>query len=217
MDLPKLKNVLEAALLVAGRPLSLNDLARLVAESPREYSRDIIREALDLLEADCAVRGIELRRVAGGYQLQVRRELAPFVLRLREEKPPRYSRALFETLALIAYRQPITRAEIEAIRGVSVNTGIINALQERAWIKVVGRRETPGRPAVYGTTHQFLDYFNLKALDELPPLAELIGPEQAQPQLDLDGLDERRRANDGVGLSRDGQHHGSVIEGQSID
>src|SRR5687767_13612821 len=172
MDLPKLKNVLEAALLVAGRPLSLNDLARLVAESPREYSRDTIREALDLLEADCAVRGIELRRVAGGYQLQVRRELAPFVLRLREEKPPRYSRALFETLALIAYRQPVTRAEIEAIRGVSVNTGIIKTLQERAWIKVVGRRETPGRPAVYGTTHQFLDYFNLKALDELPPLAE---------------------------------------------
>ncbi len=185
MELRRLKNIIEAALLAADRPLSVEQLAHLFADGQAQYSRDAIREALRLLEADCAERGIELKRVASGFRFQVRQELAPWISRLWEEKPPRYSRALLETLALIAYRQPITRGEIEAIRGVSVSTGIMKTLQEREWVRAVGHREVPGRPAVYGTTRQFLEYFNLKSLDELPALADLVGLETAQPQLDL--------------------------------
>lgn len=185
MELGKLKNIIEAALLAADRPLDIEQLAQLAAEGQGQYSRDAVREALAMLESDCAERGVELKRVASGYRYQVRQEFSPWISRLWEEKPPRYSRALLETLALIAYRQPVTRGDIEAIRGVTVSTGIVKTLQEREWIRVVGHRDVPGRPAMYGTTRQFLDYFNLRSLDELPALAELVGLEKAQPQLDL--------------------------------
>jgi segregation and condensation protein B len=186
MELRQLKNIIEAALLVADRPLGIEQLAQLVTDEQGDYSRDAIREALAWLEADCAGRGIELKCVASGYRFQAREALAPWISRLWAEKPPCYSRALLETLALIAYRQPITRGEIEAIRGVSVSTGIMKALQEREWVRIVGHRDVPGRPALYGSTRQFLDYFNLKTLDDLPALAELAGLNKVQPQLALE-------------------------------
>lgn len=172
MAQPPLKILLEAALLAADEPLSLERLGLLFDESQRP-SRDTLRAALAVLEQDYAGRGVELVEVASGFRIQVRQELSPWVSRLWEERAARYSRALLETLALIAYRQPITRGEIEDVRGVSVSTSIVKTLLERGWIKVLGHREVPGRPALYGTTRGFLDYFNLKSLGELPPLAEL--------------------------------------------
>jgi len=167
-----LKNILEAALLVAGEPLSLERLASLFAEAERPEPADL-QAALQELADDCAGRGIELKEVSSGFRLQVKTDMAPWVTRLFDERAPRYSRALLETLVLIAYRQPITRGEIEEIRGVTVSTNIIKILQEREWIRVVGYREAPGKPALYGTTRQFLDYFNLKGLGELPSLSEI--------------------------------------------
>jgi segregation and condensation protein B len=168
----QLKNILEAALLAAGEPLSIERLLALFGEGERPEAAEL-RAALEELAADCAGRGIELKEVSSGFRLQVKKELAPWVARLFEERAPRYSRALLETLVLIAYRQPITRGEIEDIRGVTVSTNIIKTLQEREWIRVVGHREVPGKPALYGTTRQFLDYFNLKGLGDLPSLAEI--------------------------------------------
>jgi segregation and condensation protein B len=207
MERSQLKNIIEAALLTAGRPLSLEQLVQLVADEQRSCSRGAIRNALESLEADCAERGIELKYVASGYRFQVRQELAPRIARLWEERPPRYSRALLETLALIAYRQPITRGEIETIRGVSVSTSIMKTLQEREWVRVIGHRDVPGRPAVYGTTRQFLDYFNLRSLDELPALTELVGLARPQRQLDLGHADEPRHRPDAVGAD------GTVVDG----
>lgn len=172
MDLRQLKNTLEAVLLASDQPLSDERLMALFDERNRPDRRQL-HEALELLGEDCAGRGIELARVSSGYRLQVKAEYAEVTSRLWEEKPPKYSRALLETLALVAYRQPITRAEIEEIRGVSVSSSIIKTLQEREWIRVVGHRDVPGRPALYATTRAFLDYFNLKSLDELPTLAQL--------------------------------------------
>jgi segregation and condensation protein B len=178
------RRVLEAALLAAGRSLTVAELAQLfeVVDRPEPAQ---LREALRDLAADCARRGVELVETAQGFRFQVRREFADQVSRLWPERPPRYSRALLETLAIIAYRQPLTRAEIEAVRGVAVNPNIIKTLFERAWIRVVGHREVPGRPELLGTTRDFLDYFGLKALDELPPLAELKSLEELDPQLAL--------------------------------
>jgi len=172
MNTAQLKNILEAALLAAGEPLSLDRLVGLFPEGERP-EKEAVREALQALGEDCATRGIELKEVASGFRLQVKQELAPWVSRLYEERAPRYSRALLETLVLIAYRQPITRGEIEDIRGVTVSTNIIKTLQDREWIRVVGHREVPGKPALYGTTREFLDYFNLKSLGDLPSLAEI--------------------------------------------
>lgn len=181
----ELKAILEAALLAAGEPLSPERLETLFAEHERP-TRAALLAALAELAADCAPRGVELAEVAGGWRLQVPARLAPWVSRLWEEKPGRYSRATLETLALIAWRQPITRGEIEAVRGVAVGSGIVRALLDRGWIRVLGHREVPGRPALYGTTREFLDYFGLKTLAELPALAELreidpIGAEPGQP------------------------------------
>ncbi len=167
-----LKNILEAALLAAGKTLSLEQMAALFAAGG-EPDKAALREALEALRGDYEGRGMELKQVAGGYRIQVRAEYAQWVSRLWDEKPGRYSRALMETLALIAYRQPITRGEIEEIRGVSVNTYIIKTLMEREWVRVVGHRDVPGRPALYATTRAFLDYFGLRSLDELPTLAEI--------------------------------------------
>ena len=169
---PELKLIIEAALLAAGEPLTLERLA-LLFEEHRRPDRKAIREALQALDVDYADRGIELVEVANGYRLQVRSGYADWVSRLWEERPGRYSRALLETLALIAYRQPVTRGEIEEVRGVGVGTPIIKTLLERNWIKVLGHREVPGRPALYGTTREFLDYFNLRTLGDLPPLADI--------------------------------------------
>ena len=167
-----LVQILEGALLAAGEPLSVQRMALLFEEDERP-SKDDIRAAINLVEERCEDRGYELVQVASGYRFQVRQDLAAWVGRLWQERPARYSRALMETLSLIAYRQPITRGEIEEIRGVAVSTNIIKTLLEREWVRVVGHRDVPGRPAMYATTRQFLDYFNLKSLDQLPPLAEI--------------------------------------------
>jgi segregation and condensation protein B len=171
LDPDQVKRVVEAALMCADEPLSLDRLAKVFRRG--ETDRDAIRGALEALETDCAGRGFELKRVASGYRFQVGQEMSPWVSRLWEERPPRYSRALMETLALIVYRQPITRGEIEQVRGVAVSSNIIRTLLEREWVKVVGYKEVPGRPAMYGTTKAFLDYFNLKSLKEMPALDDV--------------------------------------------
>lgn len=167
--MPTLKAIVEALLLAAGEPLALERLLALFPAAERP-ERDALRAALAELTVDYAGRGVELVEVASGFRLQVPAAFAPWVARLWEERASSYSRALLETLSLIAYRQPITRGEIEAVRGVSVSSGIIKTLQERGWIKMVGHREVPGRPALFATTRAFLDYFNLKSLGDLPPL-----------------------------------------------
>jgi len=167
-----IRNVIEAALLAAGGPLPIAELTRLFDDAARPGTQEV-REALAALGAEYESRGIELKETASGFRIQVRRELAGEISRLWPERAARYSRALLETLALIAYRQPITRAEIEAVRGVAVNPNIIRTMIERNWVRVVGRRDVPGHPELLGTTREFLDYFGLTSLDELPPLAEL--------------------------------------------
>jgi len=179
-----LKCILEAVLLAADEPLEPAALAAVFEEGERPSDADL-GKALAELEEDYAERALELRKVASGYRIQVREEVNPWVARLWEERPQRYSRALLETLALIAYRQPITRGEIEEVRGVSVRSNIIRTLQEREWIRVVGYRDVPGKPALFGTTRAFLDYFNLASLDDLPSLAEIKDMESFEPELDL--------------------------------
>jgi len=175
IDSQKLKQIVEAALLAADEPLTVNKLTRLFAhgELDSEEGREQIRETLKNLQEEAEGRGYELITVASGFRYQVRQELSEWISRLWEERPPRYSRALLETLALIAYRQPVTRGDVEQVRGVAVSQSIMRTLLERGWIRVVGQREVPGRPAMYGTTRAFLDYFNLKSLDQLPPLSEI--------------------------------------------
>jgi segregation and condensation protein B len=184
MAQPELRHILEGALLAAGEALSVDRLRTLFPEDARPEPAEI-RKALEWLARDYDGRGVELREVAGGYRIQVRESLAPWVSRLWEEKPARYSRALLETLAIIAYRQPITRGEIEDIRGVTVSSSIVRTLQERNWVRTVGHRDVPGRPALLATTRDFLDYFNLKGLDELPSLLELRELDGDHPELDL--------------------------------
>jgi segregation and condensation protein B len=184
VDRGPLKRILEAALLAAGGPLSLERLAELFPVDARP-DRNELRAALGELMAECQGRGVELTEVASGFRYQVCADLAPWVGGLWEERPARYSRALLETLALIAYRQPITRAEIEEIRGVGVSASILKTLHERDWIRVVGHREVPGRPALYATTRGFLDDFGLKALGDLPPLSALPEPDKVDLELDL--------------------------------
>lgn len=174
MEQSQLKSLLEAILLAAGKPMSEEQILNLFLEEEKP-SLAVLRGALEALQADFENRGIELVHVSSGYRLQVKQEWAVWVSRLWDEKPPKYSRALLETLALIAYRQPITRGEIEDIRGVAVSTSIIKTLQEeREWIRVVGYKEVPGRPALFASTKTFLDYFGLKSLKDLPPLPEVM-------------------------------------------
>jgi len=180
------KNVVEAALLAAGKPVSVAELEQLFDGAQRPSSADIER-ALAELRSEYAGRAIELHDSASGTRIQVRREFGAAIARLWPERPQRYTRALLETLALIAYRQPITRAEIEAVRGVTVSPNTIRTLLDRNWIRVVGHRDLPGRPEILGTTREFLDYFGLRTLDELPPLAELRLLSDADPQLALPG------------------------------
>ncbi len=171
-DPQDLASLLEAFLLAAGRPLSLERMAELFEEAERPEPA-LLREALEILRHSCSGRAFELKEVASGYRLQVCERFAPWVGRLWDERPQRYSRAMLETLALIAYRQPITRGEIEDIRGVAVNSQTVKTLLEREWIRVVGHRDVPGKPEMFATTRAFLDYFNLKGLEELPTLAAL--------------------------------------------
>lgn len=181
-----LKNIVEGALLAAGGPLTLDSLLGLFGTDEEPPTREALNVALATLAEDYRDRGIELAEVAGGYRIQVRKDCAPWIARLWDEKPPRYSRALLETLALIAYRQPITRGEIEDIRGVAVSTHIVKTLLEREWVRVVGHRDVPGRPSLYATTRKFLDYFGLKSLNELPTLEELRDPEFLGDDLPLE-------------------------------
>ncbi len=171
LEQDQVARVIEAALLASEQPLTVERLQALFGAD--EADRQTLRDALAQLEEDCRERGYELKQVASGYRFQVRQELSPWISRMWEERPPRYSRALMETLALIAYRQPVTRGDIEEVRGVAVGSNIVRTLLEREWVRVVGYKEVPGRPAMYATTKAFLDYFNLKSLDELPPLAEI--------------------------------------------
>ena len=183
MSEPAMENILEAALLAAGEPLSVDQLQVVFGDDPPP--RRAVEQALERLSAQLAGRGVELQRVASGYRLQVPGRYAEWVSRLWDEKPARYSRAVLETLAIIAYRQPITRAEIEEVRGVTLSSNIMRTLQERGWVRVAGHRDAPGRPAVFATTRDFLDYFNLSSLSELPTLLEIGEPGPDHPELDL--------------------------------
>lgn len=179
-----LENVVEGALLAAGEPLSLDRLLNLF-QIDDAVDKSQLRAALTALEARYEPTGLMLKEVASGWRIQVREQLAPWVSRLWDERPARYTRALLETLALIAYQQPLTRSDIEQVRGVAVSSNIVKTLLERDWIRIVGHRDVPGRPALYGTTRTFLDYFNLKSLDALPPLAEIRDLEQLSKSLGL--------------------------------
>lgn len=190
MQIEQLKAIIEAALLAASQPLAVAQLGELFVEEDG-VDRQQIAQALQALAEDCEGRGVELKEVASGFRYQVRQAMHPWVSRMWTERPSRYSRALLETLALIAYRQPITRPEIEQIRGVVVSSNIVKTLEEREWIRVVGHRDVPGRPALFGTTRAFLDYFNLKSLDELPPLSEIRDMEDPQLRLDEEPMPAR--------------------------
>jgi segregation and condensation protein B len=186
MESGQLKGIIEAALLAYGQPLTVDQLRELFEEYERPDAA-AIRKALAGLAEDCEGRPVELVEVASGWRLQVRRQFSARLSKLWQERPSRYSRALLETLALIAYRQPITRGEIEDVRGVTVNPNIVRTLTERGWIRVVGHREVPGHPELLGTTKEFLDYFGLKSLDELPSLAALKDMDDVGIQLDFEG------------------------------
>ena len=193
MELKKLKQIIEAALMASGEVLSIERLQLLFDDYEKPKS-PAIKEALESLMDDFSDRGIELVEVASGYRLQVRKEVAPWVTRLWDEKPQRYSRALLETMSLIAYRQPITRGDIEDVRGVAVSSQIIRTLLDREWVRVVGHRDVPGRPAMYATTKEFLDYFSLKSLDELPSLDEIREMDDANQSLDLINAEKKASA-----------------------
>ena len=184
MNTDLIRKIIEGALLAAGKPLDIGKLENLFEDEERP-PRDQIRAALEEIEGDCRDRGFELKQVASGYRFQVRQELSTWVNRLWEEKPKRYSRAMLETLSLIAYRQPLTRGDIELVRGVAVSSDIIKTLQERDWVRVVGYRDVPGKPALYATTKGFLDYFNLKSLEHLQALGEIKDLAELDPELEL--------------------------------
>ena len=197
MEASEIKHFVEAALLAAGRPLSVDQLRELFdGRSAPEKSE--IRDAIAALNEEYAPRGIVVSEVASGFRMQVKAAMADRLQKLWEERPPRYSRALFETLALVAYRQPITRGDIEEIRGVSVSSNIVRQLMERDWVRVVGHRDVPGRPELFGTTRAFLDYFGLKKLEDLPPLADLSDWESLRVQLNLPEVENAGEAGDGL-------------------
>ena len=183
-----LSEILEALLLSASRPISIDDIVK-VFEDPKP-SKDEIRNALNQIDQDCLTRGIELKKIASGYRLQVKQSLSQYIAKLWEEKPQKFSKATLETLSLIAYKQPITRGEIEEIRGVSVGTQLIRGLMERGWVKIVGQRDVPGRPSLYSTTKEFLDYFGLQHLRELPELPSLPDLTSIEHELPIDEPDE---------------------------
>lgn len=200
----QLKNIIEAALLAAGEPLSVDRLLTLFEEE-EQPEKAAVKEAIASLQSDCEGRGVELRELASGFRYQAKSDVSRWVSRLWEERAPRYSRALLETLALVAYRQPITRAEIEDIRGVAVSSSIMKTLLERGWVRIIGHRDVPGRPALYASTKEFLDYFNLKSLDDLPTLNELKDIDKINAELDLrlpgEGADAEGGEGEAINLS----------------
>ncbi len=212
MEDKQLKNILEASLLVAGRAMSVSQLEALFQDDENKPDKKMIREALQTLQSEYEGRGIELVEIASGYRLQSHNAMSQWVSKLFQERTPRYSRALLETLVLIAYRQPITRAEIEEVRGVAVSSNIVKTLQERSWVKVIGHKDVPGRPALLGTTKEFLDYFNLKRLDDLPTLTEIK---------DLDQFDailaEEMGVADGSGEAANDDASGEADENGQAD
>ena len=180
----KVKMIIEGLLLATSRPLDLKEIAQIFDENERPDRKEL-KKIIEVIEADCSERGFALQEVASGYRFQVKQELSPWVGKLWDERPPRYTRALLEILALIAYKQPITRGDIEEIRGVSVSPNIIRTLIDREWVRVVGHRDVPGRPAMFATTKTFLDYFNLKSLQDLPPLSEIKELDNSDSELNL--------------------------------
>ncbi len=202
MEQEQLKCIIESALMAYGQPLTVEKLQSLFINDDIESEEQAvpekanIQEALEAIQQNCEGRGFELKKVSSGWRFQVRADMAQWVNRLWDEKPQRYSRALLETLSIIAYRQPITRGDIEEIRGVAVSSHIIKTLTEREWVKVVGHRDVPGRPSLFATTRQFLDYFNLESLDELPSLRELADIDSLTPELDLQAEPVEPEAND---------------------
>src|SRR5690606_2779460 len=194
MDQSLITRIVEAALLAASQPLTLAQLNALFPED-QPAPAGSVAQAIEALQAACAERGVELVELASGFRYQVKSDVHPWVARLWTERQTRYTRATLETLALIAYRQPITRGEIEQVRGVAVSSNIIKSLEEREWIRVVGHRDVPGKPALFGTTKGFLDYFGLKRLDELPPLSELKEIGELEPQFQFDGQKDTGPAN----------------------
>ena len=187
----KVKMIVEGLLLAAGRPLTLDNIALVFNEKERPDHKEL-KAVMHVISEECNDRGFELKEVASGYRFQVKQELSEWIAKLWEEKSPRYTRALLETLALIVYRQPITRGDIEEIRGVGVSPNIIRTLLDREWVRVVGHRDVPGRPAMFATTKRFLDYFNLKSLQELPPLSEIRDLDKSGQEIGLDDLATRR-------------------------
>ena len=188
-----LNQIIEAALLSASRPLSIEEIQKLFPESDNP-SKGEIREALDEVESLCSNRGVELKKVSSGFRMQVKQSLSSYIAKLWEERPKKFSKATLETLALIAYRQPITRGEIEEIRGVSIGTQLIRAILERGWIKVVGQRDIPGKPSLYATTKEFLDYFGLQHLRELPNLPDLPDLDSLEMELPLEETSQDRKS-----------------------
>ncbi len=215
MDETEIKHVVEAALLAAGRPLSLERLTELFASKGEAPDRATLKRVLESLASDYQGRGIELKEVASGYRVQVKRAMGDWLQPLWEERAPRYTRALLETLALVAYRQPITRAEIEEVRGVVVSTNIVRTLLERNWIRVVGHRDVPGKPAMFGTTKEFLDYFGLKKLEDLPTLAEIKdGLPELSPQAELlEALEAEARGYGTARVAAAGDDEAAVTAG----
>jgi len=212
----KLKNIIEAAMFAVSQPMSVDQLLKLFDDDDRP-SASAVKESIRLLQAECDGRGIELKEIASGYRYQARQDFSEWLSRLWEERPAKYSRAALETLALIAYRQPVTRAEIEDVRGVGVSSSIVKTMLEREWIRVVGHRDVPGRPALYATTKQFLDYFNMKSLEELPTLAEIKDLEDINPELNLPNPDDEREVKsvnsdaDGEESQGDGQNQQNLL------
>ncbi|MGH1485438.1 MAG: SMC-Scp complex subunit ScpB [Cellvibrionaceae bacterium] len=225
MEPEKLRLIIESALMAYGQPLSIEKLQSLFVEDIRTQSEDDeeertvadvpskqeIEDAIEIIQQSCEDRGFELKKVSSGWRFQVRVEMAQWVNKLWEEKPQRYSRALLETLSIIAYRQPITRGDIEEIRGVAVSSHIIKTLSEREWVKVVGQRDVPGRPSLYATTRQFLDYFNLESLEELPSLRELADIDSLTPELDLQPEEGTSESEDESGQAEQEKDAGEVL------
>lgn len=213
----KLKPIVEAILFASTEPVSLGNLLKLLDAEQENIAKEEVVVTLERLTEDCAARGIELMSLASGYQYRVRATFSPWLAKIWQERPPRYSRALLETLALVIYRQPVTRAEIEEVRGVAVSSNIIRTLIEREWVKVVGYKDVPGKPAMFATTKQLLDYFNLKTLSDLPALPDLIDLENAGEQLEIALMQD-----DGITLEADSSEKGVVgsevdlTEGESI-
>ena len=218
METKELQKIIEGALLASDRPLTVDDLLSLFGGEDSRPEREEVKTALDDIEMYCQGRVFELKQVASGFRFQVRQELSTWIGRLWEEKPQRYSRALLETLAIVAYRQPVTRGEIEEIRGVSVSSNIVKTLLEREWIRVVGHRDVPGRPAILATTKKFLDYFNLRRLDDLPPLSEIRDLVEMAPELDLESeLEGRSENTDDETADREKPYEDPLSESDQVD